>query len=148
MMERFAVQFRHLSDDEIEVKAVPYVDGLDEMYRLCNCDTIDIVNLQYHLPEYRDLLNVVDHDYEHVVLVVDDNGKMFSKPPTLPLFHEHRVYDIIMGDFIAIIGDDHGETYGFEAWSAEAMLTAFHLYTETFRSPLRYRYCHDTLLNK
>lgn len=135
----YAVQMHHLTDELIEVKPVPYEDSLEEMYRLCDCDTIDIISLRNHIPEFQHIFEGIVLDNESIDIVLDDNGKIFKKPCTLPLFYEHRVYDIINGDIIFIIGNnDTGETYGYSRYNIDKIMSAIELYTMQFKSPLKY----------
>lgn len=138
-MNRYALHLYHKGEYDVMIEPTDYVDSLDEMYRLCECDTIDILSISNHIPEYQKLFEGIVYDNESIDIVLDDNGKFYHKSPTLPLMHAGTMYDLIVGDIIIIVGNnDTGETYGFTSLQIIKVQRALMRYIATFKSKIKY----------
>lgn len=96
MKDRYYLLFKlHLEEKKVVPYRWPIIGNvkLSDMYSLIDCDTVQVLDGSYYLPEY--------HAMHKYVFVIDEEGKLKDgKYPTLPLLYHGEPYDYILGDFL------------------------------------------------
>lgn len=121
---KYAVIVKHSIDDidNVCIEYIPYVGGLQWMYNVLGCELVQMLTLEYYIPDFP-----VD-EFPFVDLYIDDEGKLNGAPPTFPLYDiDGRLSDVIYGSLLFINGNDHtGDSYGLE--KEEAILLVSYLF--------------------
>lgn len=91
-MQGFMVVVKHKKQWTLEVLKVPFENDIHQYYRELTCDLFDIVQAVAYTPYLT--------DDEQMLIVCDDNGKLFDKWPTFPVYHPKtkELCDILVGD--------------------------------------------------
>ena len=73
-------------------------DTLHQMYRLIECDTVERIQFEF--------------DGELYDMWLDEEGKFKDLYPTFPLFHNNKIYDVVVGNVVIMSTDEEGECIG------------------------------------
>lgn len=120
-MQGFMVVIRHQGRWTLQVDKVPYENDIHQYYRELKCEVFDIVQANVYTP-------YLTNDSQ-MLIVVDDNGKLLDKYPTLPVFHPetHEVCDLLVGDVGFVHRDEMipSEIRGLTEQEADELIKQF-----------------------